>query len=372
MRILAMWLLPALPLLAQIGGGGSIQGVVADPSGAVVPGASVVANNVATGVKTVRQTTGSGLYLLSPLVPGEYTVTVAASGFQTLYQEHVIVDALSEVGLNFAMKIGAATEQITIVDTPPQLNTVDASMGQTIRNEQYTALPLAMGNAPRDPTAFIALMPGVQGSGSNAAGGLYGGQANSQEVYVEGMPLTNSAVQGEVRNLALGVSVEAVEQFQLETAGAAVMFNGQGASNFVVKSGTNRFHGAAYEYFRNTLLDARGFFARTRPAEHQNEYGVNVGGPIKKNRIFFFGSYDGFRYRTGTAPALVSIPTAAARGGDFSAFGVAIFDPVTTNCTSGPCTRAQFPGNLIPASRISSASKYLQSSLPDRKSTRLN
>ena len=132
-----------------------------------------------------------------------------------------------------------------------------------------TAVSLAMGNAPRDPTAFIALMPGVQGSGSNAAGGLYGGQANSQEVYVEGMPLTNSAVQGEVRNLALGVSVEAVEQFQLETAGAAVMFNGQGASNFVVKSGTNQFHGAAYEYFRNTHLDARGFFARARPAEHQ-------------------------------------------------------------------------------------------------------
>ena len=151
---------------------------MSDPSGAVIPGASVVANNVATGVKTARQTTVSGLYLLSPLVPGEYTVTVAAGGFQTLFQEHVIVDALSEVGLNFTMKVGAAAEQVTITDTPPQLNTVDASLGQTIRNEQYTALPLAMGNAPRDPTAFIALMPGVQGSGSNAAGGLYGGQAN--------------------------------------------------------------------------------------------------------------------------------------------------------------------------------------------------
>src|SRR5258707_390497 len=178
------------------------------------------------------------------------------------------------------------------------------------------------------------------------------------------MPLTNSAVQGEVRNLALGGAVEAVDQFQLETAGAAVMFNGQGASNFVVKSGSNQFHGALYEYFRNTLLDARGFFARTRPADHQNEYGVNVGGPIKKNRIFFFGSYDGFRYRTGTAPTLVSIPTAGARAGDFSAFGVGIFDPQSTTCSSGPCTRAQFPGNVIPASRISSASKYLQSSLP--------
>src|SRR5260370_9190940 len=194
----------------------------------------------------------------------------------------------------------------------------------------------------------MGVMAGVQGSGSNAAGGLYGGQANSQEVYVEGMPLTNSAVQGEVRNLALGVSVEAVEQFQLETAGAAVMFNGQGASNFGVKSGTNRFHGAAYEYFRNTLLDARGFFARTRPAEHQNEYGVNVGGPIKKNRIFFFGSYDGFRYRTGTAPTLVSIPTAGPRAGDFSPFGVGVFYLQSTNSPTRPFTPAPVPGTLIP------------------------
>src|SRR5258708_7775884 len=209
MRLLAIGVALSFPLLAQIGGSGSIQGVVSDPSGAVIPGATVVASNVSTGEKTVRQTTAAGLYLLSPLVAGEYTVTVSAGGFQTLLQEHVVVDALSVVGLNFALKVGAAAEQVTITDTPPQLNTVDASMGQTIRNEQYTALPLAMGNAPRDPTAFIALMPGVQGSGSNAAGGLYGGQPNSPEVYVEGPPLTHSSVQDPRRNLALGVSLEA-------------------------------------------------------------------------------------------------------------------------------------------------------------------
>jgi hypothetical protein len=364
MRILALGLVLAFPMLAQIGGSGSIQGVVSDPSSAVIPGASVVATNVATGVKTIRTTTDAGYYVLSPLPPGEYTVSATVQGFQTLTQEHIVVDALATVGLNLTMKIGTSAEQVTVVDAPPQLNTSDARMGQTIRNEQYTALPLAMGNAPRDPVAFVSLMPGFTGGVGNTAGNVLGAQANTGEVYVEGMPMTNPAVQGETRNLSLGVSVESVDQFQLETAGAAVEYQGQGATNFVVKSGTNAFHGAAYEFFRNTQLDARGFFGKTRPAEHQNEYGVNVGGPVRKNRLFFFGSWDGFRYRTGTAPTLVTVPTAAARLGDFSAFGVTIFDPHTTNCSSGPCTRKPFANNQIPANEISAVSKYLQANLP--------
>src|SRR2546428_5681393 len=111
MRILATWLIGVSPLFAQIGGSGSMQGVVTDPSGAVIPGATVMGVSVATGLKTVRQTTAAGLYVLSPLMPGEYTVTVYAGGFQTLMQEHVVVDALSVVGLNFTLKIGAAAEQ---------------------------------------------------------------------------------------------------------------------------------------------------------------------------------------------------------------------------------------------------------------------
>lgn len=365
MRTFASWFLLTIPLFAQIGGSGSIQGVITDPSGAVIPGVSVTGTNVANGAKTTRQSTDAGVYLLSPLTPGEYTVTAVGSGFQTLVQEHVMVDALSTVGLNLTLKIGATTEQVTITDTPPQLNTADASMGQTMRNEQYTSLPLAMGNAPRDPTAFVSLIPGFTAVVGNTAGAVLGSQGNSGEVYVEGMPLTNPVLQGENRNLSLGVSVEAVDQFQLETAGAATMYQGQGAVNFVVKSGTNQFHGAAYEYFRNTVLDARGFFARSRPAEHQNEYGFNMGGPIVKNKLFFFGSYDGYAYRTGTTPTFVTLPTAAARVGDFSGFGTTIYDPATTVCTPAPCTKSPFPGNKIPAARISAASKYFQANLPD-------
>ena len=153
----------AATLSAQTGVG-QIQGTLNDAAGAVVPGATVILENAATNIRFQTTSSDVGFFVFPSLVPGEYTVTVTAGGFQTLSQEHVVVDALSVVGLNLALKIGAAAEQVTITDTPPQLNTVDASMGQTIRNEQYTALPLAMGNAPRDPTAFAALMPGVTGS----------------------------------------------------------------------------------------------------------------------------------------------------------------------------------------------------------------
>ena len=357
----------ALSLAGQIGGSGSIQGVVSDPSNAVIPQATVVATNVKTGVRTERQTTAAGLYSLSPLPPGEYTVTVSAGGFQTLTQEHVIVDALRVAGLNLTLKIGTAAEQLTVTDTPPQLNTVDAGMGQTMRNEVYTSLPLQMGNAPRDPTSFTQLMPGVSTSSAsgNTAGNALGSQDHSQEVYVEGLAVTSPVAQGETRTLGLGVSVEAVDQFQMETAGAAVMYNGQGAANFVLKSGTNQFHGALYEYFRNTDLDARGFFAGVTPVEHQNEFGFNIGGPVKKNRLFFFGNYDGFRFTQSPRPSFQTIPALAERSGDFSALPVAIYDPATTDCSKTPCTRQPFSGNVIPANRISAISKSFQSFLPN-------
>src|SRR3712207_3164802 len=155
---------------AQIGGSGSINGTVFDPTGAVVPNATVTARNVATGVETTGQTTGAGLYVISALPPGEYTLTVKVPGFQTLIQEKVIVDALSNVGLNLTLKLGDVSETVTVSEAPAQLNTTDARLGTTIRNELYTALPLAMGTAvagsgigqgPRNPGAFIFLLPGV-------------------------------------------------------------------------------------------------------------------------------------------------------------------------------------------------------------------
>ena len=176
----------------------------------------------------------------------------------------------------------------------------------------------------RDPSAFAGLAIGVDNYSTQAAGpstgSFNGGQTYQNEVYIEGLPLTSAGTESDTRNLAFGVSVEAVDQFQVETAGAKAMYEGQGVSNYVLKSGTNQFHGGVFEYFRNTDFDARGFFAATTPIEHQNEFGATIGGPIKKNKLFFFGNYDGYRYVSATAPGYQIIPTTAERTGDFSAF----------------------------------------------------
>src|SRR5690349_950561 len=146
----------------QVTGSGTIQGSVTDSSGAVVPEASVTAINVATGVETERTTTPAGFYVLSPLPAGEYTVRVAASGFQTLSQQHIVVDATANVGLNLELKVGSASETVTVEGTPVVLHTEDATLGGTVDNQVYNALPLSMGTGvPRDPTLFIALVAGV-------------------------------------------------------------------------------------------------------------------------------------------------------------------------------------------------------------------
>jgi hypothetical protein len=293
---IAIVLLTSAVVNAQVGGGGSIQGTVRDASNAPVPGATITATNVATGVDTVRQTTSAGVYAVTPLPPGEYRVTVTLNGFDRFIREGLVVDALSIVGLNVTLQVASLKQEVVVTADTPSLATADARLGQTIRNEVYTALPLVMNTGgPRDPSAFMFLMPGVQSVGR--WGNVMGGQDFTTDMYVEGIPITNAVVQGEGRNLSFGISVDAVEQFQVETSGTAVMFNGQGASNYVVKSGTNTFHGSVFEYYRNKALDAKAFFATAKPDDNQHEYGATLGGPIRKNQMFFFMSYDGYRDR---------------------------------------------------------------------------
>ena len=358
-------------LNAQVGGTGTIQGTITDPSGAVVPGASVTAANVATGVQTSRKTTEAGFFVLSPLQPGEYTVTVKAEGFQTFTQQRLVVVALGTLGLNPALQVGAASQSITVEDAPPILHTEDVTLGASMENDLYAALPLAMNGVPRDPTQFIALVPGVNNASTQAAGpttaAFNGGQTYHNEVYLEGIPLTSAGTQGDTRYLAFAVSVDAVEQFQVETNGAKAQYQGQGIENYVLKSGTNAFHGAAFEYFRNTALDARGFFPKARAIDHQNEFGGFIGGPIKKNKIFFFANHGRYKYNSGLLnPTLQSIPTVAQRTGDFRELPAAqvIYDPASQTCAGSICTRTPFSGNVIPTNRISPIAKSFQSYLP--------
>jgi hypothetical protein len=361
----ALTLVAPTTIRAQIGGSGSIQGTVLDSSKSALPGATVTATNVATGIETVRQTTDAGVYVIAPLPPGTYRVSISLDGFQTFVREGVIVDALAVLSLNVTLDVGGIKQEVVVTSEALPLATADARLGQTLRNDVYTALPLVMNTGgPRDPTAFMFLMPGVQSIGR--WGNVMGGQDFTTDMYLEGIPITNAVVQGEGRNLAFGISVEAVDQFQVETSGTAVMYNGQGASNYVVKSGTNQFRASGFEYFRNKALDAKAFFATTKPDDNQHEYGFTVGGPIRKSQMFFFAAYDGYRDRRQTASVLTSIPTLAMRNGDFSALPVQIFDPRSTrpNPNGTGFVRDPFNNNQIPRELLSPISLYFQSFLP--------
>jgi hypothetical protein len=378
--------------LAQTGGTGSIEGAVVDSTGSVVPSATVIATNTLTGVKTTVVTTKAGYFAIPLLNPGPYSVTVNANGFQTYTQEHVVVDALATEAVNPKLTVGAAAQTIIVTSQPPLLQTEDANLGSNLENDTYDALPLAMNASARDPSAFAGLAVGVEGYSVQAAGpstgSFNGGQTYENETYIEGLPLTSPGYGGgDTRSLAFGISVEAVEQFQVSTAGTQAAYEGQGMANYVVKSGTDKYHGGIYEYFRNTIFDAKPFLTPTlpTPVEHQNEFGGFVGGPVPlfHHKLFFFANYDGYRYDSVIGPAYQDVPTLAEQGkgtafpgaADFSAYSTAtgynIYDPLTclTWNSSGTCTgRQQFSylgtPNVIPPSRLSTVSKSFESYLP--------
>ncbi len=349
---------------AQTIGTGSIQGTIQDQSGAVVPNATVTVLGSDTGYTVTQQTSGAGLYLFSSLPPAKYKITVSAAGFQSLVQDNVSVNALAVVDLDLRLQVGTSTQTVVISGLPPQLDTSNGNLEVTLPNTTYSALPLTMAGGPKNPMGFVTLLPGAV-SGPFGINELNGGPGQTSFIYVNGMPLMTSELQGDARNITGSTSTEVVDQFQVITSGVPAYYEGQGVTNFIIKSGTNHFHGDVYENIRNTAFDAAGYFASKTPVEHQNEFGVTVGGPILKNRLFIFFNYDGYRYTAGSNPTFYSLPTAAERAGDFSALTVPIYDPSTTVCSAGGvCTRQAFPGNIIPPGRISSISTALAAELP--------
>jgi hypothetical protein len=390
-----------LALRAQSTSGGGIQGTVVDPSGANVANAAITATNTDTGVATTRKTNGTGAYSIQPLQAGNYNVEVVAKGFQRLLQENVTVDNASMFGLNIKLTIGGENTTITVTDAPPFLNTTDSTLGGTIENELYSSLPLSMNGGPRDPTAFQYLMPGVQENpanngntkdangnlttgATNGNSGIYGGtgQTNLNENYIEGVPVSNINQQGSSNPVSSAVSVDAVDQFSVQTSGSSTSFGGAGATNYTIKSGGNQFHGTVFDFIRNTMFDTWGYFSKVpsadgfarKPGEHQNSYGGSIGGPILKDRLFFFGSYEGYHYtKISNTPQYITVPTLAERTGDFTdVMGTAaqyIGDP-TVGSYPHPLTLNGLQNgiptnNVIPTSKISSISQYLQSALPN-------
>ena len=306
LRIFALLMCFSALTYAQTGGEGTIQGTVSDSTGAVVRRAEVSATLVSTGETNTQKTTGAGFFSLAALKPGVYTVTIVAPGFERYVQENLRLDALQVQGLNIHLQVGGSNETVIVSAAPPPLDTTNATLGNTMENETYEALPLNMGGAPRDPTAFVYLAPGV--ATSPGYGSFNGGQGFLNEVYIEGIAVTNAAAAGGGNTSAVnrGASVDAIDQFQVQTAGSSAAFQGQGLENYTLKSGTNQFHGRAFEYFRNTVLDTWGYFSKaqinpatgtpSKPVERQNEFGGTFGGPIIHKKLFFFFSYDGQRY----------------------------------------------------------------------------
>ena len=390
----------SLSLFAQSTSGGGIKGTINDPSGAAVANAQITATNTDTGVQSTTKTNGAGVYSLQPLQVGNYNVEVVAKGFQRLLQENITVDNAQVVGLNLKLTVGGENTTITVTDAPPFLDTTDATLGGTIENELYSQLPLSMNGGPRDPTAFQYLMPGVQEnpaatgnvkdssgnlttSQTNGNSGIYGGtgQTNLNENYIEGMPVPNINQQGTSNTIAGAVSVDAVDQFSVQTSGASVSFGGAGSSNYTIKSGGNSLHGDAFDYVRNTAFDTWGYFSKypsangiaEKPGEHQNNYGGTLSGPIFKDKLFFFGSYEGFHYTTlSNTPQYITIPTLAERSGDFTdVMGTAvdyIGDPIDGSYPHPQDLQGLKNGvptnNVIPTSKISTISQYLESALP--------
>lgn len=395
--------------LAQTGGEGGIQGTVVDSTGAAVPNATVTATNNATGIAEKRQTTGAGLYTISPILPGTYTVTATAQGFNTVTQKNLTVNALAMTPLDLTLTVGTASTEVTVTSAPPQLETTNATLGMTIENQAYANLPLQMNGAQRDPTAFATLAPGAQG-GSRLP--VIGGTGNYLgQLYLDGLPAETVSQQGDNRLVSQAVSVDAVDQMQVVTSTPPAEYSGAGAENFTMKSGGLKYHGSVQDFIRNTSLDAWQFSkGTTKPVDHQNELSATIGGHVPgTKRVFFFFAYDRYHNRTYNNPVTTTIPTLQMRKGDFSqlpclqisnaadrqacasaggpsglggtfTYGSSpvsnlpyLFDPTNNACGGVANTRCAFQGpkngvasyNVIPSNYLSPIAQAMQQWLPN-------
>src|SRR5271170_1386046 len=305
-------------LFAQ-GASGRILGRVADPTGAVLSGAKITLLNEATGISRTANTNDSGDYSLVEVAPGTYTVEFELTGFKKNVQKNVIVDVNQVVTLNSTLQIGGSQETVEVTSEAPQVDTTSTQLGAVINDRSVNELPLNT----RDTYQFLQLQPGVQAQ-LGSSGSLFAGSDDPGSVSVNGgrTRANNFSVNGGdandqfVNTPTIQPTPDAVEEFRVitNTFDAEYGRNSGSVVNVITKSGGNTFHGDLYEYFRNTVLDSQGYFnVLGRPQWNQNQYGGTFGGPIKKDRTFFFFSYEGRRIRQGVPSPVVTVPTAAQR-----------------------------------------------------------
>ncbi|HEY3454123.1 MAG TPA: TonB-dependent receptor [Bryobacteraceae bacterium] len=372
-RSLFFLTLCAGPLLAQ-NVTATLVGTVKDSTGAVVPGSTVTAVNAGTALRRATQTGADGSYSLPLLPPGTYRLTAEKQGFKRAEVDAFQLQVDQTARVDVVLVVGSVQESLTITASAPLVASETSSIGQVIAEKAIENLPLngrsfynlvllAPGTTPTMPKSFIAGNHAIPGQLTTPAFYVGGAREKSNGYLVDGVDAQDPHFQ----TPSLFPSVDTIQEFKLETNAYSAEY-GHFASqvNVATKSGTNELHGSAYEFLRNDAIDAANFFTNLNGLKKSplryNQFGATLGGPVEiphvykgTNKTFYFASWESTRIRKGST-AQLSVPTAEQRNGDFSRLGFRnnqrIFDPATTRIVNGAIVRDPFPGNMIPAGRI--------------------
>src|SRR5215471_5402589 len=337
---LSALLLFSSPMSAQ-GLFGSISGIVSDSSGAVVPDATVKVTNIDTNVSTTVKTNGAGVYSATSLNPGVYEGEAEARGFKTAIVNNITVEVNANPKVDLTLTVGQVSEHVEVTtDNIPILQTQQSDLGQTVNQRQLEDLPTFSGSG-RNVYSLLPLAAGVsQQTGCDGCGNygnlrVSGSRPRTDDSVLDGSTITAPVFGG----AALTPSVDSIQEFRIEQNSMSAEYGQAGGAILIAvsKSGTNQFHGSAYEYNRNQNLNARNFFED--PTKRKNpftydEFGGTIGGPIIKSKLFFFTDYQGIRSHGNGAAGGIQVPNAAFRSGDLSALCTTGFD------SSGNCATA--------------------------------
>lgn len=359
-------------LLAQVDRG-TIGGTARDSSGAVVPGVKVTVTNTGTGIAAKTVTNGAGVYVVPNLIPGKYVVSGSRAGFSTVVRPNIVLNADERAEVDLPMKVGAVTQRVEVKARSPLLQSQNSSVSTLIPEQTIAKLPLVGRSVFNIAPLVAGVTNGISSLNANntnipdnarAPQGLsVNGLRQSANTYLLDGVYNNMIDQGQ---MAILPPVEAIQEFKFQTSNfMPEIGRGGGVMNVVLKSGTDQFHGEAFEFLRNSALDARNFFDYTAPERlphfEQNEYGGTLGGPIKKNKLFFFGDYQGFQQLLGES-FVTPVPDANLRNGNFQGTAQEIFDPATYDPTTN--TRQPFASQQISPSRFSPAAQAMLKYLP--------